>query len=299
MAKTATESTDTSDWGQMTPEERQADVDTLVKDVREPEPDTEPEPEPDTEPDTANESSVVGDETPAGDDAVEDGDEPSDEGEVEDEPEAEWLDGDVRNLAATMGLTDGDLQDLSSREEFDRVLRILDRNVITAGKAALEAPEKEPVPTPVPTPAPTPAPVSETPPETGGVLGDLSKFKLGDEFDADAAKPLNDFVEAVAAQIRGVTKSLNGLLQQQEQAAADNVYRQAVESLHTLGHKDLFGEPGKPPTQTQAANIEKAIDANDQCDPFYRQPDLIQYHRQHDETDTGYGCRTNRRKGGR
>lgn len=266
MAETTSESTDTqdaklalqgmSDWGQMTAEEREADVDALIKGIREPESDTEPKPD---ATDAANKSPDAGDETSAGDDAVEEGeahdsDEPSDEGEVEDEPEAEWLDGDVRSLAATMGLTDEDLQDFSSREELDRVLKILDRNVIATGKAALEEDATAPK-----TPPETPP---KTPPETDGVLGDLSKFKLGEEFDADVAKPLNDFMEAVAAQIHGVTKDLAGLLQQQEQAAADSVYRQAVDSLHTLGHKDLFGESGKPPTQAQTANIEKAIDAH-------------------------------------
>ena len=271
MTETATESTDTqdakqapqeeSDWGKMTAEEREADVDALVKEAREPESDTEPEP--DTA-DAANESPDAGDETPADDDAVEEGeahdsDEPSDEGKVEDEPEAKWLDGDVRSLAATMGLTDEDLQDFSSREELDRVLKILDRNVIATGKAALG---EEQAPALAPAPALAKAPAPEPAPETDGVLGDLSKFKLGEEFDADVAKPVNDFVEAVAEQIRGVTEGLAGLLQQQEQVAADNVYRLAVESLHALGHKDLFGESGKPPTQAQTANIEKAIDAH-------------------------------------
>jgi len=154
-----------------------------------------------------------------------------------------------------MGLTDEDLQEFSSREEFDRVLKILDRNVIAAGKVALEE-EKAPAPeTPV-------VPPPDTPPATDDVFGDLSKFKLGDEFAEDVAKPINDFMEAVASRMRGVTKDMAGILQQQEQAAVDSVYQQAVASLHTLGHKDLFGEPGKPPTQSQAANIEKAIDAH-------------------------------------
>ena len=33
-----------------------------------------------------------------------------------------------------------------------------------------------------------------------------------------------------------------------------------IESLHSLGHADLFGEPGKQPTQQQVENIQQVID---------------------------------------
>jgi len=264
IADTPTESTDvqgeevvsesTSDWGKMTPEEREADVDALVKEATEPKSEAEEEPEPKTE------TPGDGDETPADADAVEEeGDEtPSGEGEAEDEEEeapADWLDDEVRGLASTMGLTNDDLEGLSSRDEFDRVLRILDRNVVAAGKAAKVASAEEEAPPPAEEPP-------ETPPKAAGAMEDLSKFKIGEEFDPEVAKPLNDFMEAVGAELGGVTKALAGLLDQQKQAAADTVYRQAVESLHTLGHADLFGEPGKPATDAQTANINKAIDAH-------------------------------------
>jgi hypothetical protein len=283
MADTATEPMDTqgagvapeaSDWGKMTLEERQADVDALVKEAQateEPGDSKSPAP-PDPDQSETNETPGDGDETPADADAVEEdesreSDKSPDEDEVEEEPGPDWRDGETRDFASTMGLTDEDLESLSSREELDRVLRIIDRQAFKAGQAALDnADAADPPKNPPPPPPPKQEP--EKPP-SDDVFGDLADFKLGDQFDEDAAKPVNSFVERTAgfakdtaAELRALRAEVANLVQQRQAEAVESIRRQAMESLHTLGHTDLFGEPGKPPTMENMVNINKAIDAH-------------------------------------
>jgi hypothetical protein len=235
------------EWGDMTDEEKQADVDALVEEAQAKE---RAESVPDDEPEETKlpEDSGAGDETPADADAAEET-EPQGSDETPDEDESEWLDDSTRGFATSMGLTEEDLESLTSREDLDRVLRIIDRKAFEAGKAAMGKPPEAPL-----------KQEPEKPKED--VLTDLEKFKIGDDFDPGAAEPINKFVEAAAAEIRSLRSDLAGLLQQREQEAADSIRRQALESLHTLGHKELFGEPGKQPTREQAKNIARAIDAH-------------------------------------
>lgn len=235
---------DTSDWGKMTPEERQADVDTLVEEQGEPE---TPEAEKTEDTDTTDD----GDEIPADADAAGESDESPDEDEVADD----WLDGETRDFASTMGLTEEDLKSFSSREELDRVVRIINRKAFETGKAALKKASDAGAPVIPPEQEPKK-------PAASDVFDDLTGFKFGDQFDDDVAKPHNDFVEAIVADLRSVRADIAGLLQQRQEEQASGLHRQAVQSLHSLGYKELFGEPGKPPTKLEAENIKKAVYAH-------------------------------------
>mgnify|MGYP001329823755 FL=1 len=249
-----------SEWGRMTPEQREAEVDQGVEQAREARIDgaiasgeyrppvaEKPEPEPAK---TTTEQSAGGDETPAAGDAA-----PAGEGEAEGAGAAEWLDDDTRDFAATMGLTDDELAEFGSREELDRAMRIIDRKAYEAGKAPPPSPtkpiEKQPV-------------QQEKQPVVveGDPFADLSLYKLGEQFDEDAAKPINRFVDLAATAFRDLQNRLTQFEQRDQQRAADDLRRQAVASLHSLGNTEFFGKPGEKPTKEQVANIEKAIDAH-------------------------------------
>ena len=258
-----------SEWGKMSPEERIADVDAAIEQIRSTAPtestpaevalygsvvgDEKPGQAAATPPETDEETTVAGDETPAGDDSAQaataDG-----EGQDDDSGTADdWLDQDTHDLATAMGLTDEDLSGFGSREELDRALRIIDRQ-------AFEAAKKPPEPAVQP-PAKPAAP--EVPKQPVTIFDDLSQFKLDENlFDEDAAKPINKFVETAAATIKDLQ---NRLARYEQNAIAQqhaDLRSRALTSLHSLGHTELFGKPGEQPTKEQAANIEKALDAH-------------------------------------
>lgn len=283
------EETNESDWGKMTPEQQQADVDKGVEEVRGA---TAAGPDEDagseeggkttekTEKTEKKETTGDGDETSAAADAAAgetsesaDGEEAEDgaeDGAKEgaEESEAKWLDDDTRDFVATIGgLTEEDLAGLHSREELDCVLRVINRKAFEAGRAVLgelggqqdaQASRKEE--------ADRQAKAREAEQQArqrgDDVLADLAKFKLPEDFDEAAVKPLNAFVEAASAEIRNLRSEVAGFKEERQQEAAGDIRRRALDSLHSLGHKDLFGEPGKAPTADQAANIAKAIDAH-------------------------------------
>ena len=237
-----------SEWDKMTSAERKESVKNL---------DTEPNPKapeaddelPAPSIDTTTEQPAGGDETPAAGDAA-----PAEKAKDE-EVEADWRDAETKDLAATYGVDDDVLAALPSREVLDIVLRAIDKKAYEAGKTATES--DKPIEKP-------PVQQSEKqPPVEGDLFADLSQFKLlGDQFDEDAAKPINRFVDMAATAFRDLQNRVTQFEQRDQQRAADDLRRQAVASLHSLGNVELFGKPGEKPTKDQVANIEKAIDAH-------------------------------------
>ena len=91
----------------------------------------------------------------------------------------------------------------------------------------------------------------------------MSKFKLptGEGgYDEAAAKPFNDFIDLAGNEIKALRSVVSSFQQQQAQSAVADLRQKAMQSLHSLGHAELFGKPGEAPTAEQAANIEKAIE---------------------------------------
>lgn len=262
---TATEDSNASDWGKMTPEERQADVDALVDAAKATagpdEPDEEKQEDTEQTPGDDDETTVVAD-AAEGEDEESHDDSDSDVGEegADGEP-ADWLDTETRDFANVMGVTDEDLKLITSRDELDRVLRIIDRRAFEAGKAALGTPPAAAVTAPA-----KEAPKEEETPPADDVLGELDKFKLGDGWEPEAAKPVNDFMEAAAAEIRKLRGEVGQMKAAREQESAatvrQQIEREATVAVRSLGMTKLFGEPNKAPTREQAANIAKAIEAH-------------------------------------
>lgn len=213
------------------------------------------ESEPASEPEkTTNKTTVKGDETPAVDDAAA-SDTTGDEGDEG----ADWLDQDTRDFATTIGLTSDELDEFESREELERALRIIDRKAFEAGKASTAAADK-PASEPTPKPAAKPADASKDDP-----WADVSRFKLptGEgEFDEAAARPFNEFVDVAGETIRALRQELAGIRQHRASEDAQRIRSEAVKSIHSLGHADLFGKPGEKLTAEQTANLEKALDAH-------------------------------------
>lgn len=192
---------------------------------------------------------AVNDETPVVGDAA-----PAAKPDKAKEDDRAWLDADTKDLANAMGLTGDDLAEFGSKAELDRALKIIDR------KAYMEA--KQP-----------PKPAAESKPaeqqqasaqqqRTDDAIAKLEAFKLDDELGAADAPKLQEAFAAVVAELKE-QRAWRAESQRNEQHRAHQSLRsKALESLHSLGHADLFGKPGEKPTKEQVANVEKALEAH-------------------------------------
>lgn len=245
-------------WGDMTQQQKDATVDQAYEAVRvSRHPESVPTAKDDETEDTTNKTPAGSDETSVADDAALAENKANGEGDDDEVDEkADWLDQDTRDLANTMGLTDEDLSEFGSRAELDRALRIIDRKAFEAGKAQ-QQPAKS-----IEKPSDQQVGQQKTEQQTDDPFADLTQYKLGDQFDEDASKPFNTFVDTAVATLRDLQNRLSRFEQQNQQRAVEEVRRQAIDSLHSLGNTELFGKPGQKPTKEQAANIEKAIDAH-------------------------------------
>lgn len=262
-----------SEWSKMTPAQQEKDVDKAISTIAErrgfdapveKEPAAEKPSEqiaPAKEPEAENteETTADGEETPAAGDAAKPDKKGEGEGKLEsDDDDAEWLDDAVREYATARGITDEELSEFATREEFDRALRIADRRAYEDGKAALKQAERKDEPPRAEREEERKAP----PKQPSDPLADIAKIKLGEEFDEELAKRFNQFVDASAATIGDLRARLEQFEQQGRRQAADDIRRQAAESIHALGFSELFGKSGEKPTKEQSANLEKAIDAH-------------------------------------
>lgn len=188
------------------------------------------------------------DETPVVDDAA-----PAATPDKAKEDDRAWLDADTKDLANAMGLSDDDLADFGSKAELDRALRIIDKQ---AYKAAKEPPK----PNGDAKPPAQPASVQQQ--RTDDALAKLEAFKLENELGADDAPKLNEAFAAVVAELKEQRAWRAETQKVEAQRSFQSLRAKAVESLHSLGHADLFGKPGEKPTKEQAANVEKALEAH-------------------------------------
>lgn len=117
-----------------TPEEMQEYISDVVKDVeeihegnrRDGQRLAEDGDEPVTQP------AAGGDDPPGGDPP------PTEEGGDDDDSGGQdWIDDDLKAEATAYGIDEQELADFTSREEFDRAVRFLDRNALKAGKEAM------------------------------------------------------------------------------------------------------------------------------------------------------------------
>jgi hypothetical protein len=255
----ATAQAEVSDWDRMTPEERKADIDAIPS-----EPSGEQETEPaETSDERARDSAgrftetktpAAGDETPADDDAAQAADAATGEGDGEGhDTGADWLDAETRNFATTMGLTDEDLAGFSSREGLEHALRVIDRKAFEAAKAsqakAGDGQQQQQ------------AQASQQQ-QAGDPLASLEAFALDNELGAEDAPKILEAIRSVTSELKEGRAFRLAVQQREQQQAVQSIRQRALESLHSLGHVDLFGKPGETPTKAQMANIEKAIESH-------------------------------------
>lgn len=271
MAETAT--MNSSEWGSMTAEQREAEIDSGFAEMAasraadtallQQDTETTTTADDDTQVDdsdttvvadaTTTNTTAGSDATPAADDAAA-GASPA----AKAAGDASWLTPEDRDTATAYGL-DGDfLAALPTRDVFDRVLMAIDRKAFEAGKGPQQVADA------------VGATNADKQPETataaaspGDPFADLAPFKMDENaVDDVAAKPFNSFVETAAATIRQMQAEIAGLRQIDGQRAFNELRDTALTALHSLGNTELFGKPGETPTKEQAANIDKALDAH-------------------------------------
>jgi hypothetical protein len=216
----------------------------------------EREPEPAEQP--VQEPSGDADETPGDADAGQQ--EVVAEGETEVETEAapsetDWHDDvDTFGFAKRMGISEEDYTEVQTREEFDRLCRLIDRKAYDAEKVKQAPPVQQPTP-PVPTQVQQPA----------DVMAGIEK-KLLDSLEESGAKPiieavrgLNDFWKQQFASVQ------DGMLQSQkfqEQRLQEQLHTSINTSIDALGNAERYGKPGEKLTRQQAANRVKTAQAH-------------------------------------
>jgi len=189
-------------------------------------------------------TSVAADEISGADDAAEADNKAKDE-EVQDD----WRDADVKDLAAAYGLDDESLAAIPSREVLDVVLKGIDKKAFAAqksddGTVAGEQRNQQ----------------QDDQQRLDDRFSDLTRFKLPDTIDEDAAGPINSFVEATTAEIKALRTKVQSFEQMQAEQHFRNLRIEALNNLQTLGHADLYGEKGKPLTKEQQANVDAVLD---------------------------------------
>jgi hypothetical protein len=156
----------------------------------------------------------------------------------------DWRDAGVKDLAVAYGLDDESLAAIPSREVLDVVLKGIDKKAFAEQNADEGLGDN--------------AQQSQQQPDDH--LADLTKFKLPDTIDEEAAGPLNSFIDATVAEIRALRADVHSFKQAQAEQRFQALRNEALHNLQKIGHTDLYGEPGKPLTKEQQANVDAVLD---------------------------------------
>ena len=220
-----------SDWSQLSAEEKTASVAETVEKVREQKyAETE-----DSDTPVVPQAPVSDDETPVADDSA---------AEVSDDDKAGWLDEETIGLAAAYGVDKDDLAKMPNREVLESVLKAIDKKAFSATKEETlkETPQKQEA---------AKAPIT--------VFDDLTNFKLDDELGADDAPKIQKAISAITQELKELREWKATSQQAQTQQTIEGIRSKALDSLHKLGHTDLYGEPGVTPTKEQQARINEVL----------------------------------------
>lgn len=184
------------------------------------------------------ETPIVADETPGSSDTVV---ESSDEGKVETSVQ-DWIDIETQDLASRLGISKEVLAEFDNRIELDRFLDFVE-------KREFENAKKNKAATTPQTPLEE-KPAIQKPEQQGSVApisDDLKPFLLDENIiEEAAAKPHNEFVKAMAAEL----KSLKSQIAQQEsrfkqagqQDRVTAVTAKFDSTADSLGHDELLGK---------------------------------------------------------
>ncbi len=175
---------------------------------------------------------------PSGEAVSEEPTEVPDAPEPEPAPEMpEWVNDDYRAMAASFGIGEDELSQFSSKSDFQRACRVIDRNIAAELKRAAPPEEKPPEPTPaVPS---APPPVVPTPSTNVADESDidLEKYSAYDEETQQLAKVAKRLVEQNKA-FRGELSGISGKFTE----ALDRIEKQRVEDAQARAQEALDRE---------------------------------------------------------
>lgn len=173
--------------------------------------------------------------------------------EVQDEPEQvtddqppAWLDESSRSLAESYGLSEDELKDFSSQEEFNKFTRFVDKQLAGVGKQVLNPQKKD-----------DPSPVEQK--QTDDDL-DLSKYE--EKYDEDTVRIVKTLKE-VREQNRMLMEERQqreAFVQQQEAVRQINAFHEAVDSLGDERFGKSISEDGVPvPIAGEADTLRRRV----------------------------------------
>lgn len=157
----------------------------------------------------------------------------------------EWLSDDVKAEAAAYGISESELEDFASREEFDRALRLFDKSALEAGRKAMadsddkgntrnekgQFVKKE---------QPKPDESKEETPKDGRYEVSLSKEEYDDKL-VDELTRMRDHYESRLEAYESRFATLESYFTEASAKAEEQRFDSFVDSL---GHSDLFGKTG-------------------------------------------------------
>ena len=160
--------------------------------------------------------------------------------------ETDWHDdADTYDFAKRMGIADEDYDEISSREELDRTLRVIDRKAYDAEKARLAGGQ----------PAPPPPPDAKPP--DGQDRFSAAKAKLAEMVDESSMPFVNEIIDTFAAESRELRQVLGAVQAAEQKRNADALHGKIEDSIDGLNKPERYGKQGEKLTRAQSANRAK------------------------------------------
>ncbi len=174
---------------------------------------------------------------------------------IEGDSEDDWiaaLSADLKELADSLEISEGDLREFSGPEELERHARLHDKHIMRLGRTPPEEPDEEPK--------------EEPAPKARGKDGRFQKaedvYEPGlsqDEYDPAIVGEFKKVADHFGDRIGRLEKMLKA--SEERVASAERQQRDAI--IDTLGHEDLFGAVDKPRSAAQETNRQKLLDSFD------------------------------------
>jgi hypothetical protein len=160
--------------------------------------------------------------------------------------ETDWHDdADTYDFAKRMGISDEDYDEISSREELDRTLRVIDRKAYDAEKSRLAGGQ-------LPVEQTTTQDAAQQ--QTQQDLFAAEKAELANMVDESSMPFVNKIFDGVSAKMQQV---LSRFEQAEQQRAADALHGKIEASIDGLNNPERYGKPGEKLTRAQSANRAK------------------------------------------
>jgi hypothetical protein len=210
--------------------------------------------------DTEDNETKTGDDQSAGNDAAAEktGDEDL---TTEDAAGQEWLDDELRDQVSTLGITDEELSEFTSREELDRALRILDKSAMQAGRKADETGDSkygkgEETDQQREERQRDSRGRFETKPDKKDVPDSYQVQLDPESYDEEVVKEFNSMRDHYETKLQAIEQRF-AAFEQAEQLRDEAANEQRFDSIvDSLGMPELFGESGKE-SKSELKNRQK------------------------------------------